>query len=287
MLKNNNQLIKCLLIGYGNIGKIHSKYFNKNKIMWDWFDPYSSKNSKNRITQINYESVKVYTHIFICTPESTHYDIYKNLRKEIKYKGPIFVEKPAVLRIKDFDIFDDENIMVGMVERFNPAIICLKDNIDKEKIVNIDFERCCDVKIENMKAYVSIIEDLGIHDLDLLCYLLSKENLDNIKLHNFLSPKVRTASIILEDIKSNSIFRFIWSHETYFKERKIIVRQSDCTYVADLIEQSVKKYQRDSIKNLYVEKGSSIENEQKYFFDNTGYFCSKNSHDLLIKCKIN
>ena len=78
----------------------------------------------------------------------------------------------------------------------------------------------------------------------------------------------------------------IWSKDTFFKERKITIRQTDCTYEADLQEQSVVKHSEIKghhvSQSLFVEKSSSIENEQRAFFSGFKTNC-KNSHQLLLK----
>ena len=48
--------IKCLLIGFGNIGKIHAKYLDINPLVeWFWYDPFLQEKIKFLLIQvINY-----------------------------------------------------------------------------------------------------------------------------------------------------------------------------------------------------------------------------------------
>ena len=156
---------KCLIVGLGNIAKTHTKYLDKGGVDWDWYDPYIESENVNRILQINDNLFEdnVYDRVFILSSESSHYKNYKQIR-DAGYTGWIFVEKPAVLERDHFDIFGDRRVVCGLVERFNPAINTLVKHIDLDKVINIDFSRCC-VQTESSK--VSVLQDIGIHDIDL------------------------------------------------------------------------------------------------------------------------
>lgn len=272
---------KVLLIGFGKIAKIHAKYLVKNNVSWDWYDPYlgdvDEELGKRRIKELGLNLLK-YEKVMVLAPEKEHYNIIKNLR-DTGYSGYIFVEKPAVLLEKELHIINDDKILVGLVERYNPAIIALINDIDREKVINIDFSRC---SVSEHSSEVSVFEDLGIHDIDLY-YLISGEENYDLK-YNIISKQKSTFLTIDEKV----IGRFVWSKDTYFKERKVIVRQTNCTYEVDLQEQSVRKYYFHKNKivceSLYVEKSSPIENEQINFFSkNPKRFDCFNSHFMLAK----
>ena len=270
--------INCLLIGYGNIAKIHSKYLDKcPNVDWVWYDPYiiNSVNIDKKIQKLP-NDLNCFDKIFVLTPESTHYDVYKLIKKT--FKKHIFIEKPAAIKKEHLDeILSDENVTIGMVERFNPAVQTLKSSIEKDKIVNIDFNRCC-ASVKNCS--VSTLEDIGIHDIDLLFFLLNADCIKTYSVYN----KRNTIILNCEEPLS----RIIWSKDTYFKERKIIVRQTNCTYQVDLQEQSVVKHfdidGHHVIQSLFVEKSSPIENELSNFLQqNPKYVDCRKSHNFMIE----
>lgn len=275
-------MFNCLLVGYGNIAKIHAKYLNLNNINWYWYDPYivDTKESINRINSLdNIESF--IDKVFILTPEDTHYQVYKSVRQY--FTKDILIEKPAIVKSLEIDMLDDPRLTVGLVERFNPAIQTLLSNIDIKKIINIDFSRCC---LANASNSISVLKDIGIHDIDLFFYLTNFiDNIDNIKT----TVNFKNNTILLHLSHKNILARFIWSKDTFFKERKIIVRQTDSTYFVDLQEQSVNRYfnnnlQQTICESLFVEKNSPIEKEQKNFLSNNpNYITAKQSHQLLLK----
>lgn len=275
-----NLMSKCLIVGFGNIAKTHTKYLDRNGAAWDWYDPYITVKNTNRILQINDSLFRdnVYDRVFILSSESSHYKNYKQIR-DAGYTGWIFVEKPAVLEREHFDIFDDKRVICGLVERFNPAINTLVQNIDLSKVINIDFSRCC---VQTESSRVSVLQDVGIHDIDLFFYLTKSKQ---------TSPRfniVKNNSTVLLTIDSDIGARFIWSKDTFFKERKIIVRQSDCTYIVDLQDQiCVKNYSihgKIVSESLFVEKSSPIQNEHRnLFLEQPRHVNCKLSHEFLYK----
>tara|TARA_R110000824_G_scaffold380640_2_gene573101 strand:+ start:167 stop:1009 length:843 start_codon:yes stop_codon:yes gene_type:complete len=266
-----------LICGLGKMGKIHKKYLDKNGVKNYWYDPYidggieSLKDIKN--LSIN--------HVIIATPEVTHYDVYNSVRSV--FDGKILLEKPAVLNRDELSILSNKKLMIGMVERHNPAIDCLINNVDNQKIKNIDFVRCS-VSTTTNKS-INIYKDVAIHDIDMLYYI--RDGYDNLKSADRSFGNIDN-NYHLQLSTSKSFYRFIWSGGTFFKERKIVVRQEDCTFVVSLQEQECHKYysfQDKSIQeSLWVEKSSPVENQLIYFesndeFDNT--VCAR-SHQLFI-----
>jgi hypothetical protein len=247
--------MRLLIIGFGNIGKIHSKYLSVKNVDWSYFDPRVKEPKDKKIDSLDF---KDYDRVMICTPEHLHYKNYKEVR-DLGFDGYIFIEKPAAVNHGHLtEIFEDKKVIVGMVERFNPAIQTLKNVIDSTKIINIDFSRCCQ---STQSSSVSLLEDIGIHDIDLLFYLLELKNIEDSCLYS------HNNTIIYMSL--NPMSRIIWSKDTFYKERKVIIRQIDCTYEVDLQEQIVKKHYSISNKhvteNIYVEKSSSILNELDNF----------------------
>lgn len=265
--------MECLIVGLGNIGKIHAKYLTKNNIKWRWCDPQGG-GPKDKESDIKQSSK--FDRVFITSPECSHYDIYKQVR-DSGYNGYIFVEKPVALSMSHInEMLVDDKVIVGMVERFNPAIQTLKSHVDKNQVINIDFSRCC---VSHRSSPVSILEDIGIHDIDLLLYLLDIDVIPNYSIINKNNTCIFTAS--------EPLARMIWSKDTFFKERKIIVRQIDCTYEVDLQEQFVLKHWESEghhvSKSLFVEKSSPIENEHNNFLsDSPNRIDCKSSHEILI-----
>ena len=141
---------KVLLCGLGRMGRIHKKYLDILSIENYWYDPFVDSTDNNRVS--NLDSIKDLDidRVVIATPEGTHHGVYKKIKKIIP-SAMFLVEKPAILDIKNIDMLEDPNVLVGLVERFNPVVQTLRSVIDVEKIINIDFVRCSVSSISNQR----------------------------------------------------------------------------------------------------------------------------------------
>tara|TARA_R100000664_G_C2760158_1_gene150952 strand:+ start:5159 stop:5977 length:819 start_codon:yes stop_codon:yes gene_type:complete len=252
------------------MGSIHEKYIKSLNLDYSWYDPYIEKNNENKIELINSENINNFSHIIISTPEGTHFNLYNSIIN-MGFVGHFLIEKPVVVNFSNLEILEDKRISGGMVERFNPAIQKLSTLIDVDKIVSMDFVRCSVKSIANQR--VDSFTDVGIHDIDLYFFLTKFNHMPDYSISNYSN----TFSLLCKS-KSGMMSRFLWSNETFSKERKVIIRQSDCTYEADLIDQTVKKFTNSSTtsdlgilsQNFYIEKSSSIKNEIENFISNSG-----------------
>lgn len=269
---------KVLLVGLGRIGRVHSKYLAKNNISWEYYD-LSKVDSYDNYFSGNLENLDQYgfSHVLICTPEGTHYDMYSKIKKG--FSGYFLIEKPVVLSEDRLQIFEDEKVYAGMVERFNPAIDTLKANLELDKVISVDFTRC---SAAPLVLNANIMEDIGIHDIDLFTELFLQKEPGFSFNFNVLS---KTYYLML--FNNSLVARFIWSKETFFKERKIIVRQTDSTFMVDLQEQTVTKHYLDEnnkniVENLYVEKSSPIENQLTNFVYLKNRVYAMQSHKIMF-----
>ena len=116
--------------------------------------------------------------VIIATPSDTHYKIAKEFLKEGK---DIFVEKPMTLNSRDADDLikiGEKNgniLMVGHVFRYHSAV-----NEIKKRIERGDFGRICHIMSNRFSLRVpredmGVLFALGIHEVDIFCYLLNKE----------------------------------------------------------------------------------------------------------------
>jgi predicted dehydrogenase len=273
--------MKVLICGLGNMGRIHAKYLNQLGIDWSFYDPYNTNSKARAIHDLKMLPEDSFTHIIISSNEDQHFINYKQIR-ESGFTGPIMVEKPAVTDKRNFSIFEDPKLSVGLVERFNPAVQVLKENIEMDKLISCDFIRCSIKNSSNKR--VNTFVDVGIHDIDLYFYLFD-EAISFSHLENFSD----TYTLMVR--KNNGfISRFLWSNETSCKERKITIRHNNFTLEADLINQVVIKTLATSdgkmlSHNLYVEKASPVLCQLKDFINTGKTYVGKKSHEFYFNLK--
>lgn len=171
--------MKIGLLGAGHLGKIHLKLLQEitdcevvgffdtdemvQKSVSEQFDVKAFPKAEKLIAECDA--------IDIVTPTSFHYPLGAYAAKRGKH---IFIEKPLCATVgearKLIDIVDEAQVkaMVGHVERFNPALLSLKD-----KHINPLF-----IEVHRLAQFnprgtdVSVILDLMIHDLDIILSLV-------------------------------------------------------------------------------------------------------------------
>ena len=276
---------QVLLVGYGRMGKVHAKYLRKFGINFSIYEPEPFSIKQNtaellNVTEICNIDLSKFTHSIIASPDHIHIINYKQLR-ESGFDGKILIEKPAFINDEDLKILQtDDKVCVGLVERYNPAIESLKSKIELNEIISLDFIRCSHIHGSNQT--IDAFRDVGIHDLDAYDFLIGISKHDKFDL--FKNSNTFNGSLVRQD----GIFaRFLWSNETFLKERKIIVRQANTTYIADLMEQSVQAVKSDAvgrkiIEQIYVEKASPIERQLISFLRNENKNVGIAAHTLVL-----
>lgn len=269
--------MKVLLVGYGNMGKLHSKYLKMMKVDWFWYDPFVDENCPNRVPDIS--NLSNFSHIIIASPTSSHEKYLKDIIP--RFDGKIFVEKPGVMSIDSIYLIENKKVSVGMVERFNPGFVSLYKAIKKENVLCVDFVRCSALPVSRMEVNAFI--DVGIHDIDLLVQMFPDINIKKASV--FRNSNTFAINLSFND---NKIARFMWSNETFHKDRKIHIRQNDYNLECNLSDQTVKKYylsenNENIVKDLYVEKKSSILAELEYFLNTETRIDATTSHKIFLE----
>lgn len=253
---------RLLIMGMGNMGSLHAKYAQGLGVDWAWYDPRDVKAPAERRRVESPDEELPYSHIIIATPASTHADILRSLGG---FEGKILVEKPGVMHRDDLYLLDASNVSVGLVEHFNPAWETLEANVDPDKVLGIDFVRCSARPVSRIKE--SSFIDVGIHDLSLFLSIFKYSDIEVTSVFD----NSNTFCLMVQ-LNTGQIARFIWSNETFHKEREVHVRQTDCNYTCNLIDQTVKRYSlssdnQNTVRDLYVEKASPIRRELETFLD--------------------
>lgn len=112
--------------------------------------------------------------VAIVTPTPNHYNTAVNAIRAGKH---VFVEKPmcdSVERAKKLvKIAQEEKIklMVGYIERFNPAVQELKKLITAGKVGRLIAFSARRVGRPVKVSEVGVIRDLAVHDIDVMCFL--------------------------------------------------------------------------------------------------------------------
>ncbi|MUU76867.1 Gfo/Idh/MocA family protein [Winogradskyella endarachnes] len=168
-------MLKAGVLGAGHLGKIHLRLLNQsNKYDLVGFYDADPENAKRVVEEFGYtyydsidDLIEAVDVVDIVTPTLSHYDCAKQAIKKGKH---IFIEKPITNTVEEAEtirtLVAEHGVkgQVGHVERFNPAFIGVKDQIN-----NPMFIECHRLAEFNPRGTdVPVVLDLMIHDIDII-----------------------------------------------------------------------------------------------------------------------
>lgn len=262
-----------LLVGLGNMG---SKYLNvldqiksiTKIIIVDKVCKEISINKKYTFYK-NIKEIKDKNEInfaIISTPTNTHYNVFNELKNFCKN---LLIEKPIFKDLNECNFFVKEisslyNVSTGFIERFNPVVKFIKNNIDLNDIIKIDFLRYS--KKPQQITDVGVDLDLGIHDIDLSFFILNKryKNIKSLKKCYYKEDNKTLISSILIDY--NNIICNIqssWKNNSAKREIYITLKNND-KYKFDLIK---KTYCKNSQETVSLEHNNQLIDQIQSFIN--------------------
>src|SRR5213592_3577415 len=176
----------------------------------------------------------------IAAPTHLHHDIALTC---IKRGVHVLVEKPIASNIEEGRAIVAAaeragiTLMVGHVERFNPAVQVIKDAIKGEDILSIAITRVG--PFPPRMSNVGVVIDLAVHDIDLIRWFTDSDIVEvQSQLSNAMAERediallqFRTASGVLAHINTNWL--------TPFKARNVTVATRGKYLTGDLLTRQV------------------------------------------------
>jgi predicted dehydrogenase len=178
--------------------------------------------------------------VSIAAPTQLHHDIALTC---IRSGAHVLVEKPIASSVEEGRSIiaaakrAGVTLMVGHVERFNPAVEAIKDAIRGEDILSIAITRVG--PFPPRMSNVGVVIDLAVHDIDLIRWFTESDIVEvQPQLSNAVAERediallqFRTASGVLAHINTNWL--------TPFKARTIIVATRGKYVSGDLLTRQV------------------------------------------------
>ncbi|MFO7557355.1 MAG: Gfo/Idh/MocA family oxidoreductase [Desulfobacterales bacterium] len=273
-------MINIAIIGYGVMGRHHFRVLetmNTAKVI-AVCDPNISELPESRLyndidLMLSEEAVDA---VILSTPTSLHTEIgLKCIEKGIH----LLIEKPIASnsddgrKLKECASRNNTKLVLGYVERFNPVVLALKEEIRNKEIYSI-----CNTRIGPIPPRISdvgVLTDLAVHDIDLIRFLTNREIVEsNIfkskKIHNHNEDN----AIIALRLENGLVANITTNWLTPFKRRTIEIATSKGYYEADLINQTLNEYSSSEyidinhsyvVRNCFVRKGEPLMFELKAF----------------------
>lgn len=251
--------MKLLLIGLGNMGKNHLRVSRKLLSGMIHTLKVCDSNKELKADYTDYKkAIQEYqpTHVIIASSTPTHAEIL-NFCIEAKVKN-VFVEKPITDTIENqryVDCWETTKIMVGHIERFNPMIRRILQELDGKPIDSIICTRSGLIK--NEPDY-NLHLDLCIHDAD-VCQLLTRHLSPNFSRMG-RSSKSNMCNMFFE---LNGVDCFLHAdNKSPFKRRDIKVMGPGYMMEGDYINQKLSMNGED----IMIGKVEPLQEELYIFF---------------------
>ena len=253
--------LRCAVIGVGNMGKNHARIYSQLGKLIAVADP-SERTGKQVAAKYRcsyYTDYKVMLKrekieaVSVVVPTKYHESVaLECLNRNI----PTLLEKPISDSLKSAkQILEQAEksktlLMVGHVERFNPAVVTLKKLIKEKKFGTIISLNSIRVGINPPPTKGSDVSlDLAIHDIDIFNYLLEETPIESklIKGKIFAANRADHASILLRYNNASGIIQTNWL--TPIKIRKLYITGTTGFAELDYINQKLILYEHSRLNN--------------------------------------
>ncbi len=273
-------LIRVGVIGTGAMGQNHLRIYSEMEgVELAGISDIDQKRVEFMATQFKTKAFTDYKKMFLEGLDAVSVVVPTKLHKQVALDAldagmQVLVEKPIADTTENAEMMieaakkAEKVLMIGHIERFNPAVIRLKEIINSGilgKIVSISTKR---VGPYNPRIRdVGVILDIGVHDIDIISYLYGKK-INNVyaiagaDIHSFEDH----ASIILRmDHDFAGVVETNWL--TPHKVRQLTAIGVKGVAYLDYINQTVQLHDNEWIRKAKVEHSEPLKNELKYFID--------------------
>ena len=174
--------IRVGVIGVGYLGKFHAeKYSGMDNVRLAGVADIDRSRAEDVAARFGCRAVTDYRDLFgrvdavsIVVPTQSHFDIGLEF---LKHDVDVLIEKPMTTTLEQADALIEAAesrgriLQIGHLERFNPAVLALKDIITHPMF--IEAHRLSIFK--DRSTDVSVVLDLMIHDIDIILNIVNSE----------------------------------------------------------------------------------------------------------------
>ncbi|MBP1910311.1 UDP-N-acetylglucosamine 3-dehydrogenase [Methanolobus bombayensis] len=273
-------MLKVGVIGAGAMGKNHIRIYSEmpdvelagiSDIDKDLVESLAQQYDTKAFTDYKEMLASGMDAVSIVVPTKMHRQVAIDA---IEAGAHVLVEKPIADTVENAnDIIDKakENerlVMVGHIERFNPAVIKLKEIIDSGllgKIVSISTTR---VGPYNPRIRdVGVILDIGVHDIDVISYLYGRS----------VNQVYTVAGADIHSFEDHATIHMRYDHEfsglvevnwlTPHKVRKLTAVGVEGVAYLDYMDQTVELHDSGWVRKAKIDQKEPLKNELEYFID--------------------
>lgn len=273
--------MKIGIIGTGIMGMNHARVYSELKGVEDVYIFDAKGNNVTAMRKMGFvtcdsmnELLDCVDAVSICVPTKYHLDVARSV---IEKNVHCLIEKPLTLSVEEgqelLDLSNNKNLIIGVghIERFNPIINEISRMIINPFFVEMRRHNPSSSRITDG----SIIEDLMIHDIDIIFNVLFSKK--NYKIYSGGNCDVCKAMVIFD----KSFVSISASRKACKKIRTIYIEDENFTIEGDFMTQEIYTYwkpetygierdkytQENIIEKILVGKVEPLKLELRTFVD--------------------
>lgn len=234
--------MKVGVIGTGTMGRNHARVYSELKGVEDVYIFDANGNNVAAMRKMGFvtcdsmdELLDCVDAVSICVPTKYHLDVAKAV---IDQNIHCLIEKPLTMSVEEgeelLDLLKNKNIIVGVghIERFNPIINEISRMIINPFFVEMRRHNPSSSRI----ADGSVIEDLMIHDIDIVFNVLFSTK--NYKIYSGGNCDICKAMVMFD----KSVVSISASRKSCKKIRSIYIEDENFTIEGDFMTQEIYTY---------------------------------------------
>ncbi|MBI5413861.1 Gfo/Idh/MocA family oxidoreductase [Candidatus Peregrinibacteria bacterium] len=251
-----DKTLKCAIIGAGNMGQNHIRAYLNTPSVKIVAACDVNQNILNKIrSSYNFKCYPDYKKmvaaekpdiVSICVPTNYHAETaiyFLDNGINVLLEKPIATDLNQANAILNAAIKNKKKLLIGHIERFNPAVRKLKNMIDHRdlgKITAIIARRVGGFPPQIKDANIAV--DLAIHDIDIINYLLGSlpSNISVNKQRHHIKQREDSVEFFLKYNKSSAYIQANWI--TPVKIRKLTITGTEGYLEMDYINQQIDFY---------------------------------------------
>lgn len=270
--------IKVGVIGVGHLGSFHTKVYSRlDHVKLVGICDCNLERAIEIGRKYRTASYSDYEDLFdkvdavsIAVPTSLHYNIAKDF---LSHNIHVLIEKPITKTLSEadelIDIAREKNliIQVGLIERFNSAVLAIEPYIAKPKFIECQRLGPFHKRVKD----VGVVLDLMIHDIDIVLGLMKQDvaNIEAVGLST-VSDYEDVANVRLT-FEGGAIADITASRVTKDVVRKMRIFQEDSYVSLDYVTQDAAIFRKTGDKiikeRIRIKKKEPLKKELKSFIE--------------------
>tara|TARA_B100000900_G_scaffold247243_1_gene210299 strand:- start:1423 stop:2367 length:945 start_codon:yes stop_codon:yes gene_type:complete len=270
-------LLNVLLIGLGNMGRIHKRVIQNNDDtnLFGIVDTSFKKKHEiindveyfNELKLVNLDD-ELIDAVVISSTTSSHYKIAEKFlerRIPVLLEKPISTKKNEIEKLLNLAIFQDTVFRCGLIEIYNPIFNYIKE-LNLNDIISIHIYRHSQPPPAH-RELDNVLFDLTLHDISVLSHLFKNPNFQSVGQNfNLVKGSIETADL-LYSLGGINVF-ISTSRESQIKIRKWDILTKNKLYKVDLMQKTVDIYESGSINYTPTNLLDSKVNHSSLSFSN-------------------